>query len=363
VILYGALGHRASRGAFPITRLSAGGGVVSLLQKRVTQHTIGGYHGCAKKREEDVLHYGRCRRVRAFTGCQLHEGELLRRDHHEGTAEEVQRHRQTLGHGVQKASRHDGVRQSHARAVQVLPRQERQGSQDSGRPSQAREARTQASALHRQHGSPQEEVFGSLEQQGTETQKGAASLGLETDRIEEAAMFQYDVAKAAHFTGHRKINGTYEGPAQHQLLEFLRNLVIQWTNSGITTWISGGAIGVDQIAMEAVLEAKASGVAARLIVARPFPSQDTKWPESTKARFRRLCGGADWVQDVSADPYSPSKMQIRNIWMVQSAATTIAVWDGSDGGTKNCVDFALRSSANRVLQINPLTLGHVWLRS
>jgi uncharacterized phage-like protein YoqJ len=177
-------------------------------------------------------------------------------------------------------------------------------------------------------------------------------------------MFEYDVTQAAHFTGHRKINGTYDGPVQRSLLVFLRDLVTVWSRgSGITTWISGGAIGVDQIAMEAVLAAKVLGANVRLIVARPFPSQSSKWPGPTQARFRHLCNRADWVYDVSPDPYTPAKMQIRNEWMIRAAATTIAVWDGSDGGTKNCVDYAMKSSHNHVLHINPLTLGHTWLRS
>jgi uncharacterized phage-like protein YoqJ len=33
-------------------------------------------------------------------------------------------------------------------------------------------------------------------------------------------------------------------------------------------------------------------------------------------------------------------MQIRNEWMVDRCDKLIAVWDGSKGGTGNCVDYA-----------------------
>lgn len=33
-------------------------------------------------------------------------------------------------------------------------------------------------------------------------------------------------------------------------------------------------------------------------------------------------------------------MQLRNKWMVDKSDIVIAVWDGSEGGTNNCVQYA-----------------------
>jgi len=33
-------------------------------------------------------------------------------------------------------------------------------------------------------------------------------------------------------------------------------------------------------------------------------------------------------------------MQTRNIWMVDNCDLVLALWDGSDGGTGNCIKYA-----------------------
>jgi len=173
-------------------------------------------------------------------------------------------------------------------------------------------------------------------------------------------MIQTDRTKAVHFTGHRKIAGAYEGPAQTKLMEFLSKLVTTWAAAGWTTWISGGAIGVDQIAMEAVQWAMVFGAPAKLVIARPFPSQASKWPAKSQARFATLCEFGEIV-DVSPDPYTPQKMQVRNVWMVENAIVTIACWDGTEkGGTWNCIQTA-RKVGNKILHIHPVTLEARWL--
>jgi uncharacterized phage-like protein YoqJ len=52
--------------------------------------------------------------------------------------------------------------------------------------------------------------------------------------------------------------------------------------------------------------------------------------------------------------------QKRNEWMVDHAQMVIAVWDGSSGGTANCVKYALKQG-KRVWQINPATHEVGWI--
>lgn len=40
--------------------------------------------------------------------------------------------------------------------------------------------------------------------------------------------------------------------------------------------------------------------------------------------------------------YSPAKMQVRNMWMVEYSDAVLALWDGTTGGTGNCVEYARR---------------------
>ena len=49
------------------------------------------------------------------------------------------------------------------------------------------------------------------------------------------------------------------------------------------------------------------------------------------------------------------RMQARNQWMVDHCQLLIAVFDGSPGGTKNCVDYALRVR-REIRLIDPTTL-------
>jgi len=45
-------------------------------------------------------------------------------------------------------------------------------------------------------------------------------------------------------------------------------------------------------------------------------------------------------------------MQKRNQFMVDNSRVIIAYWDGSKGGTKNCLDYALLKNKT-IYQINP----------
>jgi uncharacterized phage-like protein YoqJ len=47
-------------------------------------------------------------------------------------------------------------------------------------------------------------------------------------------------------------------------------------------------------------------------------------------------------------------MQVRNEWMVDHCNDLLAVWDGSDGGTGNCVRYAQRIlEPSKLHRVNP----------
>jgi uncharacterized phage-like protein YoqJ len=52
--------------------------------------------------------------------------------------------------------------------------------------------------------------------------------------------------------------------------------------------------------------------------------------------------------------------QKRNEFMVDNADTVLAIWDGSSGGTANCVQYAIKKD-KRVLHYNPLSRELKWL--
>lgn len=62
----------------------------------------------------------------------------------------------------------------------------------------------------------------------------------------------------------------------------------------------------------------------------------------SQAAFGFLMQRAAQVVIVSSGGYGVEKMQVRNEWMVDHCDLLVALWDGSSGGTGNCVRYARR---------------------
>jgi uncharacterized phage-like protein YoqJ len=173
-------------------------------------------------------------------------------------------------------------------------------------------------------------------------------------------------------TGHRKLvpAGMDFGspwPDQNKRVEQHHNrirasmmdIVNQWhRESGHVDFISGMALGADILFAEAVLEVKKMDLPVRLIAAVPFAGQERNWPAKSQARFRGVLSRADHVEIVSSGAYSPKKMQIRNVWMVDRSMVVLAIWDGAKhGGTWNCIQYALQQG-KWVVQLHPQTFQY-----
>lgn len=99
--------------------------------------------------------------------------------------------------------------------------------------------------------------------------------------------------------------------------------------------ISGLALGWDQAWAKAAIEL---GIPCHGAV--PFEGQQSRWPEESQARYwalRNQCASVTIVCDAG---YSARAMQLRNIWMVGHCNLVCALWDGTAGGTANCVKYA-----------------------
>jgi uncharacterized phage-like protein YoqJ len=109
----------------------------------------------------------------------------------------------------------------------------------------------------------------------------------------------------------------------------------------ISTVISGGALGWDQALAHAALEKQYT-----LHMYLPFKDFDSKWPEASRKELEYLCISAkdysweDPVKYICEPGYAPWKMQKRNEAMVDAADVVLAMWNGSSGGTGNCIKYA-----------------------
>ena len=103
------------------------------------------------------------------------------------------------------------------------------------------------------------------------------------------------------------------------------------------------ALGTDMVFALAVLELKDEGYQIKLHCAIPFRGQSNRWARESQFLYDSILELADKVTLVSNEEYRPWLMQKRNEFMVDEADKVIAVWNGSSGGTKNCIDYAIKS--------------------
>lgn len=112
--------------------------------------------------------------------------------------------------------------------------------------------------------------------------------------------------------------------------------------------ISGMALGVDQDFAVVCIE-----LGIPFIAAVPFIGQERNWPAKSQEFYRELLRYAFCQYVVTGGGYSARKMQLRNQWMVDNCDILIAVWDGTPGGTGNCVWYADEIVKRTIERINP----------
>lgn len=66
---------------------------------------------------------------------------------------------------------------------------------------------------------------------------------------------------------------------------------------------------------------------------------------------------AEEIVYVSIGKYAAWKMQKRNEWMVNNCDILLAIWDGTNGGTKNCIDYAISKGMTfengKIIRLDP----------
>ncbi|MBQ8510203.1 MAG: DUF1273 family protein [Clostridia bacterium] len=155
------------------------------------------------------------------------------------------------------------------------------------------------------------------------------------------------------FTGHRPTHFRFGFDETHpdciRIKSALNVEIAHMIDAGVTNFYAGAALGVDQWAMEAVLEHRRTNPAVRLTAAVPCPEQAKRWTYEQQKRYRRLLEQCDKVEIVS-DHHWQGCMAVRNQWMVNRAAHLIAVYDGSQtGGTAQTINYARRLERNVIV--------------
>ena len=150
------------------------------------------------------------------------------------------------------------------------------------------------------------------------------------------------MSKTCCFTGHRpnKLKGYDPKDNKELLWEIFKVVEDHIDNKGVINFISGMALGVDMWAAKMILRAKKFNPEIRLICDIPCKNHSSKWNAQSQKEWQSIIDKADEVVYVSEEEYKPYLMQKRNEWMCNMSDYIIAVWDGSNGGTGNCVKYA-----------------------
>lgn len=108
------------------------------------------------------------------------------------------------------------------------------------------------------------------------------------------------------------------------------------------------ALGVDTIWAELALKHEVP-----LLCAVPCYNQHKRWPEKSQERYADILNHPlSCLKYIHEGEYNDKCMQIRNEWMVNECDLLVAVWDGSSGGTANCVKYA-ESVGKPIIRIYP----------
>ena len=178
--------------------------------------------------------------------------------------------------------------------------------------------------------------------------------------------------KCVCFTGHRpdKLYGyDYNNSKYIDLLESVKNIIFDLDSKyEYKTFISGGCIGFDFIAFEAVNKLNYEnrrGLTNN--VAIPFKGQELRWKDNDKAIYNHILETADnvikvddeygYITDDNIRSRKYAKYYMRNKYMVDNSDIVIACWNGDcTGGTWNTVRYAMNNN-KIIICINPEDLS------
>ncbi len=143
--------------------------------------------------------------------------------------------------------------------------------------------------------------------------------------------------KTCCFTGHRVLSGEEEARLAVRLRETLTELIGQ----GVSRFVSGGALGFDQLAARVVLGLMREHPQIRLIMMLPCRSQAEKWTPRQAALYGEILSHSSEVHYV-CDNYTSGCMFMRNRAMVDMSGVCVSFQKRERGGTAYTVSYARR---------------------
>ena len=147
------------------------------------------------------------------------------------------------------------------------------------------------------------------------------------------------------FTGHRKLPASKVEKIVIGLDREIERLIAE----GVTHYISGGALGFDQIAASLIIAKRQMGKPVHLTLALPCKDQDALWSDKQRELYQHLLDEADCIVFVSED-FTPNCMKERNAYMVNNSKYCICALLGERSGTGQTVRMA-RKKGLRIIDL------------
>ena len=154
-----------------------------------------------------------------------------------------------------------------------------------------------------------------------------------------------DKTTTCTFTGHRENKLPWRANESDarclRLKQRLYDAVEAVWHGGVRHYICGMANGCDFYFAEAVIALRAEHPEVTLEAAIPCEGQAARWTAAQRRRYERLVSECDYCTVVSKD-YTPDCMLRRNRYMVDASGVLISAYNGSPGGTRSTLLYAMR---------------------
>ena len=149
-------------------------------------------------------------------------------------------------------------------------------------------------------------------------------------------------------TGQRQLPGSKIEYILRRLNEEIERLI----REGVTTFLSGGALGFDQMAAALIAAKKEMGYNICLTLVLPNRDQDKLWPEKAKRLYKYLLESADEVRYIS-NTYTDNCMKERNYYMVEHSAYCICALLCGRSGAGQTIRYAKQKNLHVINVANP----------
>lgn len=162
--------------------------------------------------------------------------------------------------------------------------------------------------------------------------------------------------KICCFTGQRPQNLPWQDESDPRCVNLTERLyaeILKAIDGGYRHFISGMAVGIDQLAVKLLLKARRERELYDVFIeaALPCKDQDKLWSDEQKKEYSKLLAEANRITVISKK-YTDTCMAERNRYMVNAAALVIAVTDKRPGGTMSTIAYA-RKQGKQVIILPP----------